>query len=161
MAALSWETGPRREQVRAVNCSSQSMTVLTSLTCPHLILQNFCLPRMGCKHNHSLRVKKNIIYVWVIFIVQTGKLRHQRIKIVCHRSHSNPVTEQERESRVSCALDKNSCLQSRLSLCSSNELLHCFLMHYVPSSACPSRMLEAPGHCVTVQCQNVTIISAR
>lgn len=122
--------------------------------------QNVSWPRMGCKCNHSLRIKKKKSKCSVVFIIQTEKTSHQWIKIVCHRSHSKSVAEQETELRVSCALDKNSCLQNRLSLCSSNELLHCFLMYHVPSSTCPSRMLEAPGHCVTMQCQNVTIISA-
>lgn len=126
-----------------------------------VLFQNFYLLRMRCKCNHcsGIKKKKKIMYIgsfpfygqknWV-----TDELKLFVIDLIVNQLQTR------KQLRMSYALDKNSCLQSRLSLCSSYELLHCFLMCHVPSSTCSSRLLEAWGHCVTTQCQNVTIISA-
>lgn len=133
-----FNTGQRKKQIRAIN-SSQTMTVLkvnqvwlSLKLVPWSVLPNFSLARMGCKCNHCPRIKKKKSCVLGHFHFTERNLSYKWIEIICYRSHSKLVAEQQIQSRVSCALDKNSCLQSRLSLCSSNELLHCFLMHHMP-----------------------------
>ena len=114
-----------------------------------VLFQNVYILWMGCKCNYCPRIKNSHIY-WVVSISQTIKVSRQWIQIICDRSHGKSATE----ARTSCALDRNSCLQSRLRLCGSNDLLRRFLMCHAPSSACPYRLLEAPGHRVTTQCHN-------
>lgn len=163
----TFKMGHRREQVRAVN-NFQAMTVLKinhvwlSFNLVFLnILPKFLFAKSGL-HLQSLPLDEKL-YKLGHFHFTDRKAESPMNWIFffcCYRSCNKSVLEQKTELRVSCALDKNSCLQSRLSLCSSNELLHCFVMCHMPPSTCPSRLLQVPGHCATVQCQNVTIILA-